>query len=149
MKQTPDYKKAEENMLPGVITAEGFLGDDTRPLVDIINHDEESFASLGLSFEDVAEKLYYLMKAGQEGLGEPITVDNTWLVRTDEARGYLPTPFGGGVFHKINVEVRKKDVGKRILFSELNIHMIKNQHFLEGRGSVFRMEPQDIKDVLY
>jgi uncharacterized DUF497 family protein len=54
MKQTPDFAKAEANMQAGVITADGFLGEDTRPLTDIIEHDEESFASLGLDFDEVA-----------------------------------------------------------------------------------------------
>ncbi len=149
MKQTPDYSKAEANMQAGVITADGFLGDDKRPLTDIIEHDEESFSSLGLDFEDVAQKLEELLKAGQKGLGEPITVQDRFLVRTDEARGYLPSPFGTGVFHKINVEVEKKGGGTKLIFTELNIHMIRNFHFLEGRGSAFRMEPKDIKAVLY
>jgi hypothetical protein len=149
MKQTPDFAKAEANMQAGVITADGFLGEDTRPLTDIIEHDEESFASLGLDFDEVAEKLSMLMKAGQDGLGEPITVEDIYLVRTDEARGYLPSPFGNGVFHKINVEVQKKDGGPKLLYTELNIQMLKNFHFLEGKGSAFRMEPKAIKEVLF
>ncbi|AHC15552.1 hypothetical protein [Salinispira pacifica] len=148
MKQTPDYSKAEANMQSGVITADGFLGEDTRPLADIIEHDEELFAELNITFDSVAEKLEYLMKKGQTGLGEPITVDDTWLVRTDETRGYLPSPFGDGVFHKINVEVELKGSGKTLLFTEMNIHMLRKFHFLEGKGSTFRMEPALIKEVL-
>lgn len=149
MKQTPNFSKAEEAMQPGVITADGFLGNDTRHLSDIISHDEEAFASLGLDFDALADLLQELLEKGQAGLGEPITVDGKWLVHTDDARGYLPTPFGGKVFHKINVRVQKSSGGPKLVYSELNIHMIRNQHFLEGRGSAFRMEPADIKEVLY
>jgi len=36
MKLTPEYASAQESMKPGKITAEGFLGDDDRNIVDII-----------------------------------------------------------------------------------------------------------------
>jgi hypothetical protein len=47
------------------------------------------------------------------------------------------------------VEVQKKDGGPKLLYTELNIHMLKNFHFLEGKGSAFRMEPKAIKEVLF
>ena len=46
MKMTPELTKAQENMRPGEITADGFLGNDKRPLVDIIEADEERLQSL-------------------------------------------------------------------------------------------------------
>lgn len=149
MKNNPLYKKAYANMQPGVITADGFLGDDTRPLVDIIEADEEAFAALGLEFEEVAQKLRQLQEAGLAGLGEPITVEEKWLVRVDDARGRLPSPFEDGIFKKINTEVLNKHNNARIVFTDLSLHLMEKYHFLEGKGSPFRLEPADIKAVLY
>jgi hypothetical protein len=154
MKMTDDLKKAEAQMQAGAITVEGFLGYDKRNLAEIIQHDEEEMRSLNLDWDAVAAKLRELLKKGSDGLGEPITVDKTWLVRVDETRGTLPSPWvGDGIFHKVNVEVRRvnkdgKPEGKLLLFNDLSLHLFEKHHFLQGRGSHFRMEPADIKTVL-
>ena len=154
MKMTEEMKHAQARMQAGVLTLEGFLGYDNRNLAEIIQHDEEEFARLGLEWDDVGTRLHDLLKRGSEGLGEPITIDKTWLVRTDETRGTLPSPWDGeGIFHKVNCEVRRlnkegKPEGKILLYNELALHMFDKHHFLQGRGSHFRMEPSDIKTVL-
>lgn len=154
MKMTEDFKKAQENMKAGVLTVEGFLGYDPRNLAEIIQHDEEEFARLNLDWEVVTAKMRELLKKGLDGLGEPISVERTFLVRVDETRGTLPSPWTGeGIFHKVNCEVRRlnkegKPEGKILLYNELSLHMFEKHHFLQGRGSHFRMEPADIKTVL-
>ena len=153
MKMSEELKKAQANMQAGVITVEGFLGHDARPVVDIIQHDEEDVNRLGLQWEIVAAKLKELLKLGSDGLGEPITVQKKWLIRVDETRGTLPSPWEDGIFHKVNCEVRKIDeegrpVGKILLYNELSLHLLEKYHFLQGRGSPFRLEPADIKTIL-
>lgn len=152
MKMTPELEKAQRNMQPGVITADGFLGTDTRPLPDIIAHDEETMARLGIGYEELAVKLRSLLVEGRRGLGEPVTVDGRWLVRTDEARGFLPSPFADGIFRKTNVEVELlengRPTGRRIVYTALSLHLIEKHHFFEGKGSPFRLEPADAKAVL-
>ena len=39
MKQTPEYDRIQQQMKPGVIALDGFLGDDKRKLIDIIASD--------------------------------------------------------------------------------------------------------------
>ena len=153
MKMSEELKKAQANMQAGVITVEGFLGHDARPVVDIIQHDEEDVNRLGLQWEIVAAKLKELLKLGSDGLGDPITVQKKWLIRVDETRGTLPSPWEDGIFHKVNCEVRKIDeegrpVGKILLYNELSLHLLEKYHFLQGRGSPFRLEPADIKTIL-
>lgn len=152
MKMSPEFVKATQNMQPGVITADGFLGDDTRPLVDIIEHDEESMTELGITFEDLVNKMQYLLDEGRKGLGEPVTVDGTWIVRTDEARGHLPSPFEDGIFRKVNAEVELlvdgKVSGKKMIYTDLSLHLIQKYHFFEGKGSSFRVEPAVAKEIL-
>lgn len=152
MKMSPEYTKAQANMQPGEITQDGFLGDDERPLVDIIAADEQEMTRQGLTFEDVVARMRYLMDQGRKGLEEPVTVDDTWIVRVSEARGFLASPFEDGIFRKVNCEVESAPggvpTGEKILFSELSLHLLEKYHFLEGKGSPFRNEPAKLKKVL-
>ena len=152
MKMSPELQKAQENMQPGVITSDGFLGDDTRPLIDMIQTDEQDMAKLGIDFEVAAAKLREFMDEGRKGLGEPVTVENQWIIRTDEARGFLASPFEDGIFRKVNVEVELAPggapSGEKLLFTQLSLHLMEKHHFLEGKGSPFRIEPAVLKKVL-
>ncbi len=148
MKQSPKYKMAQENMKPGVITADGFLGDDDRNLVDIITEDEEEMALLGLDFVEVAKLMRKLTREGLKGLGELIKYEN-WEIRVDEARGFLPCPFKDGIFRKRTTVVKNLKNGKELVYSDLSIHLLAAHHFLQGKGAKFRLEPKEIKEVLY
>ncbi|MFQ3547731.1 MAG: hypothetical protein SNJ56_05280 [Termitinemataceae bacterium] len=146
MKMNVDERTAYENMKAGVITSVGFLGTDTRPLPDIIAADEELFKALDLDFDTVANQLEALAKAGEAGLGEPITVQDSYLVKSDEARGRLPCPYGDGLFHKNSVAVERN--GQRIIYSDLSLHLLRVHHFCQGQGSPFRLDPAVLKQLL-
>ena len=152
MKMSPEYSKAQANMLPGVITADGFLGDDKRPIVDIIADDEETMETLGVSFDEAVARMRHLMDEGRKGLEEPVTVDGNWIVRVSEARGFLPSPFEDGIFRKVNAQVELlqngKPSGESILYSELGMHLLEKYHFMQGDGAAFRMDPERLKRVL-
>ncbi len=149
MWMTPEFRKAQENMQPGVITADGFLGDETRPIIEIISADEERMAQLGIEFEEAAARMRRVIDEGRKGLGEPITVDAKWVVRVDEARGFLASPFEDGIFRKVNAVVsRKEDPERQLLVSELSLHLFEKYHFCQGKGSPFRLDPDRLRQVL-
>jgi len=148
MKMTPAMAEAQRNMLPGVITEEGFLGDESLPLSDMIARDEGEMAIAGLSYDETADKLEYFLKEGQRGLGEPVTVDEKWLVRVVDPRGKLPCPFRDGFFHKITAEVTRKSTGEKLIVTDLSAHLLREHHFIEGQGSQFRLEPHVMKRIL-
>jgi hypothetical protein len=148
MKVQPIDRIAFERMQSGVITAQGFLGNDVRPPEEIIAEDEKEFVRLGLEFDTVAKALEALKKEGERGLGEPITV-GALLVQTGDARGMLPCPFGDGLFHKNAISIRPGDMPAEacvegedmLVFSDLSIHLLQVHHFCQGLGSPFRLEP--------
>ena len=148
MKMSPEQKKIQENMAVGVITAGGFLGDDERKLPDIIEEDEELMRHYKLDYDEVAGKLEFFLEEGKKGLGEFISVDSTWLVRTEEARGHLPCPFGDGLQRKITCETVLEETGEKLLFSTFSLHLLKEHHFHQGKGSPFRIDPLQLKKVL-
>lgn len=153
MKMAPEYVKAQANMQPGVITSDGFLGDDKRPIIDIIADDENIMKRLGMDIDEVVQRMRDLLDEGRRGLGEPVTSAGKWIVQVFEARGFLASPFEDGIYRKINAQVALSSGGqptdKKILYSELSLHLIEKYHFLQGKGSSFRLEPQAIKDVLF
>ncbi|WGS64029.1 hypothetical protein [Marinitoga aeolica] len=148
MKMTPEFQKAQANMQPGIITADGFLGDDDRNLIDIIIEDEELLSSLNCDVETIIEKLKYLKEKGEKGLGEPITVDGKWEVQVGEARGHLPCPFEDGIFRKVVTKVVNLKNNESIIFSDLSLHLIEKHHFFQGKGSPFRLDPAKLVRVL-
>ncbi len=146
MKEGGNEKRAEERMAPGAISAEGFLGSDPRPLADIVASDEEAMRRLGLDWDETASKLRALREAAFRGMGEPVS-ESGLLVQGGDARGRLPCPFRDGAFHKDYVLARKEG-GPEIAYSELSIHLLEKHHFLQGRGSPYRLEPEALKDLL-
>lgn len=148
MKLTPEYASAQESMKPGKITAEGFLGSDDRNIVDIITADEEEFAHLGLDFSEVAKLMRKLLREGAKGLGNSINYEK-WEITVDEARGNIPCPFKDGMFSKRVAKIKNLNNSKEIVISDLSVHLLEKHHFLQGKGSIFRLEPLMIKVVLY
>ncbi len=148
MKMTPELKHAQENMAPGVITAEGFLGEDRRNLSTIIDEDAQLMRRLNLDPEETAARLRHFMEEGRKGLGEPVTVDELWLVKTDEARGRLACPWEDGIFRKVNVTLERKDSGEKIYYTDLALHLLEAHGFLEGRGAAFHLEPEKLSRIL-
>ncbi len=145
--------KAQANLEAGVLTAEGFLGRDSRPLLRILREDAMAFTDLGLDWEAVALRLEELLALGAAGLGEPITVEDRYLVKVSETRGMFPCPWEDGLWRKRSATVQRLDgsgapVGPELLFSDLSLHLLKEHHFLQGQGSPFRLEPRDLKAVL-
>jgi hypothetical protein len=147
MKMTPELQRVQQKMSPGRITGEGFLGDDHRVLIDIIQADEEEASALELDWEAVSEKLKDLLEQGKEGLGHTVTVENKWNITVYEARGRLPCPFGDGLYRKHTAEVEHIPTKTHFHFSELSLHLLSAHHFLQGRGSVFRLEPVVLKKI--
>ncbi|MBN1409536.1 MAG: hypothetical protein JW969_01735 [Spirochaetales bacterium] len=145
MKESPELKKARRKMTAGVITAEGFLGNDNRTLSDIIGNDEETMEALHLDWEKIAAVLRELLEKGLAGLGKQVEVGDLWTIVADDARGKLPCPFGDGMHKKQSILITDKSTGKKYLINDLTVHLIKAHHFLQGKGSSHRIEPADLK----
>jgi hypothetical protein len=149
MKQNPKMKIAQENMQPGVITLQGFLGNDGRDLVQIMDEDESNLESLEVTSEDIADRMDYFKEKGAKGLGEFIDVDSNFAVRVDSVRGKLRCPFEHpGLIPKTNITVKNLNSHREITYTEMNIHCIREHGFFEGKGSFFRIDPEAIVEIL-
>lgn len=148
MKQTVDMDRFQHNMRPGCITLKGLLGEDRRNLVDILIDDDAEVKRLGTSHEAIAARMQELRDAGVQGLGESVTLQGRYEVRVDSVRGKLPCPFEDGIVQKTFIQVKNLAIDRSITFTDLHIHMILEHGFYEGRGSSFRLPPQDLVDIL-
>ncbi len=149
MKQSPQFTRIQEQMRPGVLTLEGFLGTDERNLIDILIEDDGIVRRNGLTHEKVAVRMQYFRDKGLDGLGEFLSIDDHFEVRVDSVRGKLPSPFGGpGMYEKVNTTVRNLKVGQEVVFTDLHIHFVKDHGFYEGKGSIFRLDPETLITVL-
>jgi len=149
MKQTKQLAAIQDKMAPGVITRDGFLGEDRRNLVDILTADDGEARRLGYTHQDIARRMVELRDAGMAGLGEFVDVEPHYEVRVDSVRGKLPCPFGDpGIFQKTNTTVRNKRLGRELTYTDLHIHLVGSHGFYEGRGSPFRLEPGEMAEIL-
>ena len=149
MKQTPQMQQIQEKMKPGIITLHGFLGDDSRNLVDILVEDEAEVRRLGLTHRRIADRMGELRRCGEQGLGYFVAVAPHFEVKVDSVRGKLPCPFGHpGMFQKRNTTVRNVKMEQEITYTDLNIHMIEEHGFYEGKGSPFRLDPRELVAII-
>ena len=149
MKQTPQEQKIYDSFKPGKITKEGFLGDDTHHIHDIVEEDMHTLARLGVTQEQIADRLQYFIEEGKKGLETSVDLGD-FTTQVIWRRGMLPSPFGDPkrLYHKIVATVFNKHLNKELRYTQLNVHMIRDHGFFEGRGSVFRLEPEEIVEVL-
>ncbi len=148
MKQTADLDKFERNMRPGVITRDGMLGRDRRHLGEILLADDAAVRRLGLAHARLAARLRELREAGAAGLGIPVPVEERYLVLVDNVRGRLPCPFEDCAVQKTSIEIECLESGRKLVTTDLNIHMIEAHGFYQGEGSAYRVAPGDLADFL-
>ena len=147
MKRLPKWVAIEEMMQPGRLTRDGMLGDDPRPIEDMMDADSAAVEALGVTHEAIAARLRELTELARAGFGTPVTVGDLELVSL-EARGGIPCPFKDAARGlKVTLYCTHTPSGETFAWSLLTLHMIEAHGFYEGQGSAYRVEPE--KAVAY
>ena len=60
-----------------------------------------------------------------------------------------PQPATSIFDHKMTAEITRKSTNESLIVTDLSIHLLEEHHFIEGKGSQFRLEPQLMKRVLF
>ncbi|MCX7934423.1 MAG: hypothetical protein N3A66_04090 [Planctomycetota bacterium] len=136
-----DLTAVAARMRPGEITLEGFLGNDSRPLAEIIAEDARAVADLGLTPVAIADRLAFFTDAGRDLYERAVIVQGRYRLRVREDRGFLPCPFGDGHFRKGETEMFDQASGQVFYWTPLSLHLIRCHGFYGGRGSKYRLEP--------
>ena len=143
MKLTPREKRIRSNFEPGKITRDGFLGSDERHIHDIIYEDERTLSKLKVNINQIADRMQYFIEEGKKGLDSPVQLGDH-IIQIQWDRGMLPCPFGDpGLHHKLVATVLNEKLKRTIRFSQLSVHLIRVHGFFGGKGSVFRIEPDE------
>lgn len=144
MKQSPREQEQAKLFGPSKFSAGGFLGDDPRQPEEIIAADAAALESLGTTREAIAALLAAAFDKAEAALGDPVELKPGVIAVHHEARGKIPSPFrGDGVFQKGEAAVTDRNSGATIFVTRLGISMIRNHGFFQGRGSRYRIEPED------
>ena len=83
-------------------------------------------------------------------LGNWAEIDNKRHVKVDEAKGSLVCPWPHpGRYAKRVTTVKLIQTGQIIKWSDLNIHLIEEHGFFEGKGALFRIEPRELIEIIF
>jgi hypothetical protein len=116
----------------------------------VIDADAGELSKLGLTKEQVAERRQEITQVAISGLGSWVQVGGDLEGKVDEAKGWLvcPWPHKGKLAKRITI-VKVIETGETIRWSDLNIHLIGEHGFFEGKGSDFRIEPREIVRIIF
>jgi len=141
MKIDPSEAAIRRRMQPGMLSRDGFLGDDQRNIAEIIAADQAELANAEISNAELADLLDELHQAASAGFGDECCCCNGKLkVRLIEVAGRLPCPFAcGSRARKAVLEVQLPQ--QTLQITPLQSHLIRAHGFFQGTGSPFRLEP--------
>jgi hypothetical protein len=150
MKESPQSKKLEDMLRSSKLVAGGFLGTDNRSVTEIIENDRTAAAAAGYSTAEIARRMQEITDEAVKGLGNFVRIDDRLEAMVEEAKGSLvcPWPHPGTYAKRVTI-LRDTQTQKTLQWSDLNIHMIAEHGFFEGRGSTFRLEPDELADVIF
>jgi hypothetical protein len=149
MKKTPDQQRAQENLAPGPLSADGFVGTDPRDLSAIVAADQETVDRLGTTHAAIAEGLRRLTRIGAAEFGRPVAVGPSLEVAVEESRGTIPCPFSDASRSLKRYSVlTDAATGRTLSWTDLNLHLIERHGFYEGQGSPFRVDPAEAAALL-
>lgn len=150
MKRSPKDQRLDEILRAGKLVDGGFLGQDGRPVEEIVEADAADLARLGKTCEEVSARMAEITARARTGLGTFVDIDPRLEACTDDSRGQIACPFPGHERpFKTVTTVRDRRTGKTIRWSDLSTHMIGAHGFFEGKGSVFRLEPKELVEMIF
>jgi len=149
MKESPKEQKLDHMLRSSVLVAGGFMGTEKRSVSDIIAADLAAMEECGATVEQLAQRMQQITDKAEPGLGTWVQIDSNLRAMTVGAKGALVCPWPhGGRFNKTVTTAERINSGRSVRWSDLNIHLITEHGFFEGRGSTFRIEPDKIIDVI-
>lgn len=150
MKKSPQLERLEQTLRSSRLSARGFMGDDPRSLTEILDADAAEVERLGYTMSEIAARMQQLTDLAKPALGDCVLVGEHLEICADDNRGLIPCPWPHGVrCQKTVTTVTRTDTSKSVQWSDLNIHLIAEHGFFQGRGSPFRLEPGKLVEIIF
>jgi rubredoxin len=150
MKLPPDMQKLEKMLRSSKLVAGGFLGNDTRPLPEIIETDMSVVSRSGYTLAEIGKRMNEITRQASGGQGMAVAIGDNLEAVVDDSRGRLVCPWPGeDTFLKRSTTVTRKDTGKQLRWSDLSIHLIQKHGFFQGIGSPYRLDPKELIETIF
>jgi len=150
MKESPQSRNLEQILRSSKMAAGGFMGCDSRNVAEIIDADAFVVSKLGYTTQQLSVRIQEITDTAKRGLGTWVEIDTRHQAKVDEARGSIACPWPHlRRFVKRVTTVKHLDSGQTIRWTDLNIHLIAEHGFFEGRGSAFRIEPGQLTKIIF
>lgn len=150
MKKSPQLERLEATLRSSRLSARGFLGDDRRSLWEILDADAREVEQLGYSMARIAARMKVVSDKAKEGLGDWVRVGENLRAWATDARGIIACPWPHAFrANKTVTTAERIDAGKKIMWADLNIHLIGEHGFFQGKGSAFRLEPGELVEIIF
>ena len=150
MKESPEARNLEQILRSSKMSAGGFMGSDSRSVAEIIDADAFEVSKYGYTVQQLSSRMQDITNTAKRGLGTWIKVDDKHQAMVEEARGSIACPWPHlRRFVKRVTTVKHLDSGQTVRWTDLNIHLIAEHGFFEGRGSAFRVEPGKLAKVIF
>lgn len=146
-------------MRPGAFSRVGFLGP-RESLKEVLDADRLEVERLGLTFERLAEPLETLIDAAENSPTRNAKIEGRFRVEVEIFTGFQICPWasdphhaqcdaGLGVRHaSINWRIVNLRTRREIRGPGLAVHLMRDHHFCQGKGSPLRVDPGELADVL-
>lgn len=143
----------EELMRPRHLSGAGFLGPD-EALLDILAADNDTVLGAGLTHQQLADFLEYFEKARSYALSHVGVNPEHFEFRgklfehtTLSSRGYQGSPFQDDTTTNTDHTLVSVENGLSINYSGLIPIMAGRYGFYEGKGTPYRVDPEDIMRI--
>ena len=148
-KKPPQLEKLEEVLRSSKLVHGSFMGTETRSVLEVIDADNAKLSKIGFTTDQIATKMQQITDIAIAGLGTWVQIDQDRMAKTDEAKGSLVCPWPHpGKFAKRVTTVKLTGSQQTISWADLSIHLIAEHHFFQGKGSAFRIEPEQLVKMI-
>ena len=154
----PDRAELEARMRPGALSQTGFLGPD-ESLEFVLARDTETMERLGVSFEELANRLEALLDKALRSPRHRARIGPV-QVKLEVYTGFQICPWApdpdagqctaaGPVSHaSLDWTIRNTRTGQTLSGPGLITHLIRAHSFFEGLESPNRVDPEALVEVL-
>jgi len=150
MKESPQIQRLEEVLRSSKLVAGGFMGNDVRSVSEIIDADAAQLARLGFTARQIGARMQEITDIAKGALGNWLRIDDERRAKAEEAKGAIVCPWPHpGRFAKRVTTVNVIESDQSVRWADLNIHLIAEHGFFEGKGSNFRIEPDILVKIIF
>jgi hypothetical protein len=150
MSDSEDLEKFENILHSSSVMAYGLMGTDSRGIPEIVQTDLDELAKSSVTIANLIERMKEITGKAIPALGNWIKIDDTHQAKIFEVKGNVPCPWRHSCrFAKRITYIQNTATKTSAKWTDLNIHLIEQHNFFEGKGSAYRVEPKEVIKAIF